>query len=173
MPRCKEIFKKYKGTYARMFAFMDTQGHLALTIGVTTNLAGRKRFYRPTKWDDSTVFPHVDIPDDQMDAVRREGLNTPIQGLAADIMKLAMQLIHDEIIYRGWWKIWGPEGRIIGTTGPGACLNNQVHDEVSVRCDDAIAEDVREMVERLMLEAEARLIPSVVPSVSCRASAPR
>ena len=166
---CEEIYSSYVKTYQPLFSFMESFGNAAILYGVTTNLGGRKRFYRANeKWDKMPPFRAYN-PQSKgaINAIRRQGLNAPIQSLAADIVKLAMGLIHSELQYRNLLKVWGPNGAIIGTRGPGTSITNQVHDELVLRCDEEIAEVIQELVERNMLTAERFYIPTVPASCTC------
>lgn len=58
----------------------------------------------------------------QVSSARRYGVNMPIQGTSADILKRALRLLHDDI------------------RGTSARLVNIVHDEIVVECDAADAE---------------------------------
>ena len=69
-------------------------------------------------------------------------VNTPVQGLGADGMKLALIRLHREL----------PDGsRIILT----------VHDDVLVECLEHTAADIKMLVERIMIEEMSNLIPEV------------
>ena len=70
----------------------------------------------------------------------RVALNAPIQGTAADIIKLAMIRVRDRL------KAEGLEGRLV----------LQVHDELIVECPEAEAEQVCKLVEEEM-QAVAQL----------------
>lgn len=103
---CKQIYDDYTGTYSGLFAFMETQGRKAITEGYTETLTGRKRFYWPNpKYEDMKRFRSIeqreaklraqigkevdgvlytddDFRKDQrglVEAIRRQGLNHPVQ----------------------------------------------------------------------------------------------
>lgn len=76
-------------------------------------------------------------------AAKRYGVNMPIQGTSADILKRALRLLHDSLA---------------GTSGK---LVNIVHDEIIVECDAAEAESVRAILETSMLNAAREYIRSV------------
>jgi DNA polymerase-1 len=83
------------------------------------------------------------IPSDQSNWNRFTSLvNTPVQGLGADGMKLALIRLHAEL----------PVGsRIILT----------VHDDVLVECQEADAEGVMALMQRIMTEEMSNLVPEV------------
>lgn len=189
----QEIENGYKATYPQLFRYMDAMGHTAITEGVTANIAGRKRFYYTTPWEsgkyfqtqqerdrglrgkigkeiDGKIYTKRDYErekDKQREAIRRQGLNMPVQSLAADIVKRAMLRIHDDLRARGWLKVWGPNGRVLLNQGPGACIVSQVHDEIILFVDEVLANEVRVLVEYHMLEVERELIFKVPPGCSC------
>jgi DNA polymerase-1 len=83
----KAFFQKYEGVAAYMEAVVEQ----ARTSGQVRTLCGRVR-----------MLPDL-LSRDRMkrQAAERIARNTPIQGSAADIIKLAMIAIHDEILRRG------------------------------------------------------------------------
>lgn len=166
MEELEEIYKSYRRAYAKMFEFMDTYGKAAVWDGYTTNLAGRKRFYRPTTWEKKPPFRAYKPSKSMINGIRRQGLNHPIQSLAADIVKDAMQLVYDEFCRRGWWKVWGPNGQHFGAE-VGACIICQVHDEIIVRADTELAEAAAEVVRDCMLKAEEFYLTTVPSGATC------
>ncbi|MBI5235553.1 MAG: DNA polymerase I [Deltaproteobacteria bacterium] len=78
--------------YKRVKTFMDKAVEQARAAGYTTTLFGRKR-----------VIPELNSP---IEAARnfgeRAAINTPIQGSAADMIKLAMIRIHERIKSKGF-----------------------------------------------------------------------
>ena len=75
----------------------------------------------------------------------RMALNTPIQGTAADIIKLAMIRVHDRM------QAEGLEARLV----------LQVHDELIVECPEAEAETVLKLVTEEMEAAASLKVPLV------------
>ena len=73
----------------------------------------------------------------------RVALNAPIQGTAADIIKLAMIRVRDRL------KAEGLEGRLV----------LQVHDELIVECPEAEAETVCRLVQEEMEGVAALAVP--------------
>ena len=69
-------------------------------------------------------------------------VNSPVQGLGADGMKLALLRLHNEL----------PKGARIVLT---------VHDDVLVECPEELAEDVKFLVEKVAMEEMASLLPEV------------
>lgn len=71
-----------------------------------------------------------------------QGVNTPVQGVAADGMKMALIELHCRL----------PEGARILLT---------VHDDVLVECPAEMGEDIRRLVEEVMRAEMDRLLPEV------------
>ena len=82
----------------------------------------------------------------------RVALNMPIQGTAADIIKLAMVRVRDRL----------------ATECPEARLVLQVHDELIVEC----AEEDAQMVKQLLKEEMERIAPPPVAGVEVQFSVP-
>ena len=70
-------------------------------------------------------------------------MNAPIQGTAADIMKLAMLKVRDRLLYEGL------DARIV----------MQVHDELIVEAREDIADKVKALVKEEMESAYTLSIP--------------
>ena len=77
---------------------------------------------------------------------QREAINMPIQGTAADIMKLAMLRVYERIV----------AGEI------DADMLLQIHDELIIEADEANAEDVAHLVEETMAEIMELNVPLLV-----------
>jgi len=86
--------------------------------------------------------------------VRNEAINAPIQGTAADGLKMAMARV-----YAGLRK-FGGSAFIVGA----------FHDELLVECDETDGEEVATMVETAMLEAMDDLLNASDPRVRIKVS---
>jgi DNA polymerase I-like protein with 3'-5' exonuclease and polymerase domains len=86
--------------------------------------------------------------------VRNEAINAPIQGSAADGLKLAMAKVYDGL------KKFGASAFIVGA----------FHDELLVECDEDDAGDVQDVVEAAMLEAMEELLNADPPKVRIKVS---
>ena len=73
----------------------------------------------------------------ERELAKRLAMNTPIQGTAADIIKIAMNSVSDELRKRGL------RSRLI----------LQIHDELIVEGPESEAEEVREILEKYMMSA--------------------
>ena len=82
----KEIIDNYKKQFANIQKYMDESIVFCKTNGYVQTLMGRKRWLRDINSSNFTVRGYAE----------RNAINSPIQGTAADMIKLAMIKIHDE-----------------------------------------------------------------------------
>jgi len=102
----RRFMDQYFVTYPNIKEYIEKTTKLANEAGYVETLLGRKRF-----------FPELQsgrLPFMQRAAVERAAINAPIQGAAADIMKIAMIRLHERL------KAGGFEARML----------LQVHDEL-------------------------------------------
>ncbi len=126
----KEYIESYLTNYRGVRAYMKNVVMDARETGCTTTLYGRKRYIPELKASNFNI----------RQAAERVTLNTPIQGTAADIIKLAMLRVE----------------KALEEAYPQAQLLLQVHDELIVECPEEIAAEVAALVSREM-EAVAQL----------------
>ena len=131
----KEIIDNYKKQFANIQRYMDDTINAAREKGYVETLMGRKRWLKDINSSNFTVRGFAE----------RNAINSPIQGTAADMIKLAMVKIHDEFEKR---KL---KSRMI----------LQVHDELVF---DAIKDEV-ETIKPLILDCmrSALPLPNKVP----------
>ena len=122
-----EYINKYFETYPGVKAFLDEQVRLGKEQGYVTTLYGRKR---PIPELRSANFM-------QRSFGERVAMNSPIQGTAADIMKLAMIAVDQELKERRL------DARIV----------LQVHDELLVEVRAEEAETVAALLTEKMKQA--------------------
>lgn len=84
----KEIIDNYKKEFNGITKFMDETIHFAREHGYVQTLMGRKRWLRDINSSNFTVRGFAE----------RNAINSPIQGTAADMIKLAMIKIHTAIL---------------------------------------------------------------------------
>ncbi|HMW25117.1 MAG TPA: DNA polymerase I, partial [Ferruginibacter sp.] len=82
----KEIIDNYKKQFPNIQKYMDDTIHFAQENGYVQTLMGRKRWLRDIHSANFTVRAFAE----------RNAINSPIQGTAADMIKLAMIKIHQE-----------------------------------------------------------------------------
>ncbi|MFZ6024401.1 MAG: DNA polymerase I [Bacteroidota bacterium] len=131
----KEIIDNYKKEFPNIQRYMDEQINFAKENGYVQTLAGRKRWLKDINSSNFTVRGFAE----------RNAINSPIQGTAADMIKLAMIKIHNEMKTGSW------QSKMI----------LQVHDELVF---DAVASEVdslKELIIRCMTTAMP--LPHEVP----------
>jgi len=83
----KEIIESYFEQYPKIKTFMDQSIELAKEKGFVETIMHRKRYLKDINSTNGIVRGHAE----------RNAINAPIQGSAADIVKIAMINIHDEM----------------------------------------------------------------------------
>ncbi|MCS6828257.1 MAG: DNA polymerase I [Caldilinea sp.] len=133
--QARRFLDQYFQTYPRIRAFLDRILEEAREKGYVQTLLGRKRFFPELK--------SGRLPSSQRAAVERAAINAPIQGTAADIMKIAMIRLYEQL------KDAGYRSRLL----------LQVHDELVL---EAPPEELQDAV-RLVRETMSNAYPLVVP----------
>ncbi len=88
----KEIIDNYKKQFSGIQKYMDSTINFAKEHGYVQTLMGRKRWLKDINSANFTVRGFAE----------RNAINSPIQGTAADMIKLAMIKIHDAFIKHGF-----------------------------------------------------------------------
>lgn len=128
----ENTLRKYFGTYRGLDSYLRQSGSDVISKRVARTASNRMLRLR---------FDETDRQ--QVASARRYGVNMPIQGTSADILKRALRILHDELR---------------GTSGK---LVNIVHDEVIVECDAAEAEMMADKLDRSMCRAGEEFVKSV------------
>lgn len=131
----KEIIDNYKKEFVGITSYMEDTIKFAQANGYVQTLMGRKRWLKDINSSNFTVRGYAE----------RNAINSPIQGTAADMIKLAMIRIHNEMKKGSW------QSKMI----------LQVHDELVF---DAVKEEVDDLKE-LIIEnmTKAMILPNDVP----------
>ena len=129
----KEYMDKYFAHYSGVRAYMDGVVEQAKQSGAVATLWGRRRWIPEIK---SSNFNTRSFGE-------RVALNAPIQGTAADMIKLAMIQVRDRL------QADGLAGKLV----------LQVHDELIVECPEQEAEAVCKLVAETMEGAAALSVP--------------
>jgi len=87
----KEIIDNYKAQFAGIQRYMDNTINFARETGYVETLMGRKRWLKDINSANFTVRGFAE----------RNAINSPIQGTAADMIKLAMIKVHEEFTRQG------------------------------------------------------------------------
>ena len=120
----KEYIDSYLAHYSGVRSYMKNVVQNARETGFTATLYGRRRYIPELTASNFNI----------RSGAERIALNTPIQGTAADLIKLAMIRVE----------------KALNEQYPEAKLLLQVHDELIVECPEQIAEDVAALVSREM-----------------------
>ena len=120
----KAYIDSYLSNYQGVKNYMRQVVEQARQLGYTQTIYGRRRQIPELK---STNF-------NIRQGAERIALNSPIQGTAADLMKMAMIRVHNALVEQF----------------PAARLILQVHDELIVECPEEQAEQVAQLVSREM-----------------------
>jgi DNA polymerase-1 len=88
----KELIETYYKTYPELRAYISKQIDFAREYGYVETVLGRRRYLRDINSQNAVV----------RGAAERNAVNAPIQGSAADIIKLAMIQIHKKIKAELW-----------------------------------------------------------------------
>lgn len=136
----KEYMDRYFAKYAGVRAYMTDVVRKAKDDGFVATLYGRRRWLPELKSSNFNLRSFGE----------RVALNMPIQGTAADIMKLAMLHVH----------------RRLRAEGLKARLVLQVHDELIVECP----EEEAELVKVLLTEEMERVAKLSVPLLAASAA---
>jgi DNA polymerase I len=140
-PQVQEILTRYHKTYGKVSKWLSDAGMAAFVNGYSETMMGRKRFYArpdPNELDEATYGM-------QVSAIKRKGANSPIQGTNADITKLAMLNVQEELQEGGY------QANII----------IQVHDEIVVLAHKRQAEAVKNVVVNAMKNAASTFLKKV------------
>ena len=129
----REYIDNYLTNYAGVRKYMKQVVEDAKAIGYTQTLYGRRRYIPELKSSNFNV----------RSGAERIALNTPIQGTAADLIKLAMIRVE----------------HALNAHFPEAKLLLQVHDELIVECPEEIAPQVAELVSREMQSVAQLKVP--------------
>lgn len=131
----KQLIDDYFAAFPRVISYIESQKELARQRGYAETLFGRKRYLPDIHSQNATVRSFAE----------RNAVNAPIQGTAADIIKMAMVSIH----------------RKLKEESLTAQMIMQVHDELNFNVPAAEVEQVREIVVTEMQNAVHLSIPLI------------
>jgi DNA polymerase-1 len=122
VPQASQYINNYFSRYPRVKEYFNKLEDAALSSGEVQTIFGRKR-----------VISSIDTSGRDQGFAMRAAINAPLQGSAADIIKLAM--IHVDAFVR--------------TSGIGANLILQIHDELVVEVEDRGTEENTKFMEAI------------------------
>ncbi len=131
----KEIIDNYKKEFPLIQQYKDSQINFAKEHDYVETLMGRKRWLKDINSSNFTVRGYAE----------RNAINSPIQGTAADMIKLAMIRIHHEMLVGNW------QSKMI----------LQVHDELVFDVVQEEADRLEELIINCMVNALP--LPNDVP----------
>lgn len=123
----KQLIDGYFETYPQVKEYMDKSIEMAREKGYVETLFGRKRYLPDINSRNATVRGYAE----------RNAINAPIQGSAADIIKVAMNNIFDHL----------------NKAGLQSKMILQVHDELNFNVNENEIEKVKEIVSKEMENA--------------------
>jgi DNA polymerase I len=130
----ENFVKAYFVQFPGVKKYLDGTRKLATEQGFVETLSGRRRYF---------PLLQSQINHNVRQREEREAINAPIQGTAADIMKIAMLKVQDaltEARLKGWMLL-------------------QVHDEIVIECPQGELEKTAELVKSVMSNAYSLSIP--------------
>jgi len=129
----RSYIDNYLENYSGVKRYMKQVVEDARRCGYTTTMYGRKRYIPDLKSSNFNI----------RQGAERIALNTPIQGTAADLIKLAMIRVD----------------KALRAQFPDAKLLLQVHDELIVECPEHMAQQVAQLVSREMEQVASLRVP--------------
>lgn len=131
----KQLIDDYFAAFPRVIEYIESQKELARQKGYAETLFGRKRYLPDIHSQNATVRSFAE----------RNAVNAPIQGTAADIIKMAMVSIHRRL----------KEEKLQ------AQMTMQVHDELNFNVPAQEVDRVREIVVSEMQNAVQLSVPLI------------
>jgi DNA polymerase-1 len=121
------FISEYFAKYPRVKAYLDETKRKARDVGYVETLLGRRRYF-PELQSDSKAHQNIRA------AAQRMAINAPIQGSAADIIKIAMIRLH----------------RALKERGLKSGMTLQVHDELVLEVPEGELDVVAPLVKSIM-----------------------
>ncbi len=128
-----DFIENYFDTYKSVREYMDKTKQFAHEHGYVETVLGRRRYIRELQASNFNV----------RQAAERMAINMPVQGTSADIIKVAMLHVAEQL----------------AATGLPVRMLLQVHDELVFECDEAVLDASADLVVPLMENAVALDVP--------------
>ena len=132
----KDLIETYYASYPKLREYIDSQVNFARENGYVSTILGRRRYLKDINSSNAIV----------RGASERNAVNAPIQGSAADIIKLAMISIHKKLSENKW------KSKML----------LQVHDELVFDVPKHELEDFKLLVKKEMENAYNLQVPLLV-----------
>ncbi|MEK7460494.1 MAG: DNA polymerase [Patescibacteria group bacterium] len=134
----QEFYDNYFKTFPKIAAYFEDVKSRAKKDGYTTTYFGRRRFFAGLK----SAIPFMRA------SAERMAMNAPLQGTAADIIKIAMKKAHEEIV----------KAKLADEVH----LLLQIHDELLYEVKEDAVEKTCEVIKRAMEHAVDFSVPVTV-----------
>jgi len=131
-----ELIEAYYKSYPRLKSYIGEQIDFARDHGYVQTVLGRRRYLKDINSQNAIV----------RGGAERNAVNAPIQGSAADIIKIAMINIHNKLIAENW------KSKML----------LQVHDELVFDVHNSELEKIKPMIQHEMENAFKLEVPFVV-----------
>ena len=128
-----ELIEAYYQTYPKLKSFMSSQVDFARENGYVETISGRRRYLKDINSANAIV----------RGGAERNAVNAPIQGSAADIIKIAMINIHKKLTAEHW------KSKML----------LQVHDELVFDVHNSELESIQPMIKHEMENAFKMAVP--------------
>ncbi|GGE42235.1 DNA polymerase I [Psychroflexus planctonicus] len=129
----KELIETYYKTYPKLRDYMDEQVEFARENGYVKTVLGRRRYLKDINARNNVV----------KSAAERNAVNAPIQGSAADIIKVAMIRIHEKLKKQNFK----------------TKMLLQVHDELIFDVPKEELDDLQKLIKQEMENAYELIVP--------------
>jgi DNA polymerase-1 len=134
----QEFYDQYFAAFPKINAYFEKVKAEAKEKGYTETFFGRRRYFPGLK----AKLPYIVAMNERM------AMNAPLQGTAADIVKIAMRKVDDEIKKNKWQN--------------NVHLLLQVHDELIFEVEERLVAEVKPVIQKVMEGA----IDSTVPFIT-------
>lgn len=134
----QEFYDHYFATFPKIANYFEEVKSRAKKDGFTTTYYGRRRFFAGLR----SPIQYIRA------GAERMAMNAPLQGTAADIIKIAMKRAHDGLATAGLLEK--------------AHLLLQIHDELLFEVEDSVTEKARIIIEEAMEHAVDLPVPTTV-----------
>lgn len=132
----KEIIESFYNNFPEIKTYLDSQISFAITHGYVSTIFNRRRYLESI--NDSNY--------QKREFAKRAAMNAPIQGSAADLIKIATIKVSEELKNKGY------KSRLI----------NQIHDELILKTYEDEKEEVLKLVKDIMEHAITLNVPLLV-----------
>jgi len=132
MATARELYESYRHEFPKVFEYLEEVKNFAHSYGYTQTLFGRRRSFK----DIHSRIPYLRA------AAERQATNAPLQGTAADFIKIAIRKAHDDLKHAGLLSK--------------AHLILQVHDELVYEVENSAVAEAGKIIKNAM---EHKILP--------------